>query len=83
VQGAHYLSGGQFPAMAYAERFVDWGPAPVTPKKDALALTATNLRSVTVDVRRAGLTCRATVTAKTDGPLAVVLQGCGRTLRFG
>ena len=81
--GAGVLTGGEIPAMAYVSRAQQWGPFGKAPKSDALQLTVTNLKSVTVDVARAGLTCGAKLAVKTDGPVAVTLDGCGKTLHFG
>jgi hypothetical protein len=69
--------------MAYVSRSQQWGPFPKTAASDALRLTVTNLKTVTVDVARAGLTCSARLDVKTDGPLDVVLAGCGSTRHFG
>ena len=76
------LTGGALP-VPFLDRSQGWGPTPRTPRSDTLAVTATGVRTVTVDARRAGVTCGARVTATTDGPLSVVLAGCSRTLRFG
>ncbi|MCU1674236.1 MAG: putative penicillin acylase [Frankiales bacterium] len=80
--GAGVLTGGEIPAMAYVSRSQQWGPFGKAPKADALRLTVTNLENVTVDVARAGLTCGAKVTVKSDGPVDVVLAGCGKTLHL-
>jgi hypothetical protein len=80
--GASVLTGGEIPAMPFVSRSQQWGPFGKAPKADALQLTVTNLRSLTIDVARAGLTCAAKLTVKTDGPVAVTLGGCGRTLSF-
>jgi hypothetical protein len=80
--GAGVLTGGEIPAMAYVSRTQKWGPFGTAAKADALTLTVTNLKSVTVDVARAGLSCGAKLTVKTDGPVAVTLAGCGKTLSF-
>jgi hypothetical protein len=42
-----------------------------------------NLRSLTVAVGRAKLSCDAELDVTTDGPLTVKLAGCHRKLRFG
>jgi hypothetical protein len=82
LYGASVLTGGEIPAMPFVSRSQQWGPFGKAPKADALQLTVTNLRSLTIDVARAGLTCAAKLTVKTDGPVAVTLGGCGRTLSF-
>jgi hypothetical protein len=48
-----------------------------------LELDATNLASLTVDPTRAHLDCNARVEVKTDGPVRVMLAGCGRTITTG
>ncbi|MCU1589160.1 MAG: putative penicillin acylase [Frankiales bacterium] len=83
MYGASALTGGEIPALAYVVRSQQWGPFGHAAKADALTLTLTNLRSATVDVQRAGLTCGAKLIVKTDGPVAVTLGGCGKTLHFG
>jgi hypothetical protein len=74
--------GGNHGPMPYLETMQDWAPAKHVAPTDALTLSATNLATLTVDVHRARLTCDATVTATTDGPLRVAFPGCGRTLTF-
>jgi pimeloyl-ACP methyl ester carboxylesterase len=81
--GGGVLTGGEIPAMAFVSRAQTWGPQPRAAAGDALTLTLTNLRSVTIDVARAHLTCGAKLTVKTDGPAEVTLGGCGKTLHFG
>ena len=68
--------------MPYQQSARDWGSAKRAAKKNQLQIKADNLKAVTVNVKRAKLTCKAKVKATTDGPLAVKLAGCGRTLRF-
>jgi hypothetical protein len=51
---------------------------------DALTITATNIRSVTIDPQRARVSCHATLDVKSDGPLSVTLLGCpGPPQSFG
>jgi predicted esterase len=49
------------------------------PARDELEVTASNIRAITVDVERAGVTCDVDVTARTDTPLEVTLLGCDET----
>ena len=76
--GAGVLTGGQDQALAYARETRAWGPVPRTAKADRLVVTATNVRTVVIDPRRAGVTCAAKVDVKSDGPVSVVLSGCPR-----
>jgi hypothetical protein len=43
--------------------------------RDALSVTATNVRSIVIDVDRAQVSCHAALAVHTDGPLTVTLQG--------
>jgi hypothetical protein len=62
------------------ERFTrDWGAAPAVKPADVLDITATNVRSVTVDVGRARLSCHPKVNVTSDVPLKVQLVGRGCT----
>jgi hypothetical protein len=75
------ISGGQQP-MAYLERSQSWGDAPAEAAADRLVVSATNIRTVTIDVTRAGVTCATGLDVTTDGPLTVVLSGCDRVEAF-
>jgi hypothetical protein len=74
------LTGGEIPAMAYVERSQSWSPAAKAFPLNVLTVDAHNLSAMTVDVRRARLSCDVVVQAHTDGPLTITLAGCGRTL---
>jgi hypothetical protein len=82
-RGAGVLTGGLLPAIAYVRQYRTWGPAPSASRADVLELDATNLASVTIDPTRAHLDCNARVEVKTDGPVRVMLAGCGRTITTG
>ena len=77
------LEGGRIAPLTYSHLAKTWGPAPATPVRDLLEVTATNIGTVTVDVQRAKVTCGADVRVTSDGPVDVVLAGCGRTVRAG
>ncbi|HVY10470.1 MAG TPA: hypothetical protein VHB18_10020 [Mycobacteriales bacterium] len=79
--GAGTLNGGTKVAMPYVEFSQSWGAAPKTSKRDVLEVVAQNISRVVVAVKRAHVDCHARVHVRSDGPVAVVLQGCGRTLR--
>ena len=79
--GAGVLSGGSLPGIPFVSMGRSWGETPSLPRRDALALTATNLARATIDMERAGLSCSADVELASDGPIRVRLAGCGRTLR--
>ncbi|HXA43131.1 MAG TPA: hypothetical protein VNV65_09505 [Candidatus Solibacter sp.] len=75
--GAGALTGGTLPAIAYERQFQDWGSTPSAPVADVLHIHATNISSVTIDPRRARVSCGAKLDIQSDGPLQVQLAGCG------
>jgi hypothetical protein len=68
--------------LGYGGQTRSWEAAPRESKADRLELTATNVSSVTIDPRRAHVTCATQLAVRTDGPLAVTLAGCGRAQTF-
>jgi hypothetical protein len=83
ANGAGTLGPGTLGRLPYVERAKDWGPEGAAPRHDVLELRVENLSRVRVHVERARLSCDPRLEVETDGPLAVRLAGCGRTLRFG
>jgi hypothetical protein len=82
--GTGTLTGGTFPTIAYTSQARTWGAAPSIPIADELDIKATNVSSVSVNVRRAHVDCRAALHVVTDGPLVVTLDGCSnRTSYWG
>src|SRR5207302_843520 len=80
-EGGGALPGGERPGLAYVSRSQSWGQTPTAPVQDGLVVNATNLATMTIDVARARVTCGVTLDVQTDGPLTIVLGGCGRTLQ--
>ncbi len=80
--GGGTLPPGNLGPFAYIERSRDWGEPGTGPKRDELTLEVHNLRSLTVAVGRAKLSCDAKLDVTTDGPLTVTLAGCHRKLEF-
>lgn len=76
--GAGALTGGDVPAVPYVSQSRDWGPAPAAPYADRLDITAHNIASVTIDVRRAHVDCHVQLAINADAPLSVHLAGCRR-----
>jgi dienelactone hydrolase len=55
----------------------EWGPAPATPKRNQLDVRAENVRSFTVDARRARVSCNPQVNVTGSGPRPeITLTGC-------
>jgi hypothetical protein len=70
------LPPGNLGVLGHGGRVKTWGPPPRQPVRDRLDITATNVRSVTIDPRRARISCAATLDVRSDGPVNVVLAGC-------
>lgn len=70
-------SGAGTMQLPYIENGRRWKRAPATPKENALDLRLNNVKTATIDVRRAGLDAAKTLTieAEADGDGALVLDG--------
>ncbi|MFG1816123.1 hypothetical protein ACGFIF_20335 [Kribbella sp. NPDC049174] len=76
VTGAGVETGSTVPVNAYTTEHRT-KPAPVSaPVANRLDITATNVRTVTIDPQQAKVTCAADLNVTTDGPLTVRLIGC-------
>ena len=80
-QGVGALMGGNHGPMPYISREQDWGPAQTTPVRDELDIIATNISTLTIDPQRTRVDCSVRLHVTTDGPLTVIVTGCG-TYRF-
>jgi hypothetical protein len=77
------LSGGNMGDLHYLAFSQTWGPKPPGPRSDAIDVTATNIATAALDVRRARVDCNAKVNVTTDGPIAITLVGCPRVVHAG
>jgi hypothetical protein len=59
-----------------------WGILATQTPANRLDIEARNVRSVTINPRRAKVDCEADMRVTTDGRLAVKLAGCGAARRF-
>ena len=76
--GAGTVTGGYLlPEYPFTRQFKEWGPGPPGPLADVLDVSASNVRTVRVNAPRARVTCSAKLMLETDGPLDVLLDGCG------
>jgi hypothetical protein len=78
---AGVLTGGVVPAMAYSRQILGWGETPHIAPENKLTLNLVNLKTITVDMARAGLTCDAPVDVTTDGPVTITFAGCDRVVQ--
>ena len=60
----------------YNSQEVTWGPAPTTPIRDEIDVKAENVASITIDAKRAKVSCKAKINVTSDGPITVKLLGC-------
>lgn len=81
--GTGTLTGGNMGPLAYASLTQTWGPATPAPAGDTLDVNATNVATATIDPSRAHVDCNAKVNVTSDGPIAITLAGCNRTVQAG
>jgi hypothetical protein len=79
--GAGTLTGGNLGTLAFTRNYKTWGPAPPIVRADRIDLTAKNVAALTIDVKRAGVSCNVDLRTTSDGPLTVTLAGCKRTIQ--
>ncbi len=83
-RGSRSLRGGVLGPRPFVSERRTWGPLPRARRRDALVIDLKNVRALTIDVRRARVSCRARVTVRTSVPIRVRLAGCRGTVRtFG
>jgi hypothetical protein len=60
------------------------GAVPRAARGDKIDITATNIGTASIDVRRAHVDCNVALHfVMTDGPIAVKLPGCNRVVHSG
>jgi pimeloyl-ACP methyl ester carboxylesterase len=74
--GTGALKGGTLPAIPYTSETKTWGAPPPTPVADTLDITATNVSHVTIDGKRAKVSCHPKLNVTSDGPLSVTIADC-------
>jgi hypothetical protein len=78
------LEGGSHPGgLAYVRRTRGRGEAPADPRANRLDISATDVASATLDVKRARVDCGVDLRVSANGPFALRLAGCGQTIRVG
>jgi hypothetical protein len=70
------------PPLPYTLESSELGAAPRIPRRDRLDIAVTNIRSLTIDPRRARVGCDARLDVETDGPVKITLRGCRRAVAF-
>jgi hypothetical protein len=73
--GAGALMGGAVGAIPYTSESKTWGGAPSASPSDTLDITATNISHVTIDGKRAKVSCHPKLNI-TGGPLTVTVADC-------
>ncbi|MCW2967072.1 MAG: putative penicillin acylase [Solirubrobacteraceae bacterium] len=81
--GSGTLAGGNLGPLVFTRTGKTWAMPPAGAAADTLTVSATNIATATIDPKRAGVTCAAKVDITSDGPLAVTLAGCNRTVTGG
>ena len=62
--------------LAFTSQSKTWGPTPPIVPADRIDINATNVSSVTIDPKRAGVTCNVDLRVTSDGPIDINLAGC-------
>jgi hypothetical protein len=75
-KGAGVMTGGTLGAQAYNSETKTWGSAPSKPAADTLDITAENVARVSIDGKRARVSCHPKLNVKSDGPLTVTITDC-------
>jgi hypothetical protein len=81
--GSGSLTGGHLGTLFFARSSRSWGAAPAKPRADAINISAANIRTMSIAVKRAHVDCRVALHIQSDGPLTVRLPGCHRTVQSG
>ena len=79
-RGTGQLEGGNFGTLVYTFQKRTWGEAPTQSVANKVEITATGIESAVLNVERARVDCDVEVAIESDGPLAVTLAGCDRTV---
>ena len=83
-RGTGSLEGGNLGSLTYTFQKRAWGEPPAQPKANRIDVTAEGIESAIIHVKRARVDCDAEVRiVETDGPLAIRLAGCNRTVTSG
>ena len=75
------LNGGAY-TLGYAARKQAFADPVAAVVADALTLHLTNVRSLTIDVARAKVSCNVQLVGSADRPVQVTLAGCNKTVTF-
>ena len=78
--GTGTLEGGNLGSLMYTFQKKTWGEAPAQPPQNRVVVTATGIASAVLHVERARVDCDVEVEVESDGPLAIELAGCDRTV---
>jgi hypothetical protein len=70
------LTAGAKGPLAYTHEGAPAAEAPAVPRRDRLVVSAENVRTATVDARRAKVSCDAAIELRSDGPLDLRFAGC-------
>jgi predicted esterase len=63
--------------ISYVKQSRDWQQAPRIRDRNRLDITATNISELTINTKRARVSCHADLNVTSDGPIRVTLDGCG------
>jgi hypothetical protein len=74
------LTGGRLGPLHFGRTSRSWVSIPHQPSSNAIDVTARNISSASINVRRAHVHCNVALHITSDGPLTMILPGCGRVV---
>jgi predicted esterase len=78
--GVGTLTGGHLGTLTFTRTSKTWGSVPKAKRSDAITIVASNIAKMSIAVGRAKVNCHVKLKITTDGPIAVSLPACHRTV---
>ena len=78
MYGVGSVPNGNLGTLTFTKQAKTWGAPIGAMRGDEIDLTATNIKSLSINVSRARVDCNVNLKITSDGPIAVTLPGCNR-----
>jgi hypothetical protein len=78
--GTGTLSSGHLGPIHFTSQTQSWGPSKRAKRHDEIVIKASNIAQAVLDVSRARVNCQVKLAIHTNGPIAISLPGCQRTV---
>ena len=80
MYGVGSVPNGNLGTLTFTKQAKTWGAPIGAMRGDEIDLTATNIKSLSINVSRARVDCNVNLKITSDGPIAVTLPGCNRVV---